>query len=85
MTNIHYFEGYYGRHKDKKKRVAQNNVAQNREKVLRCRIDNKTYERFLERCEVKNLDKSKLLREMIVYCLDKVDEIAWQKEVENWE
>lgn len=84
MPNIYEFTHYHGRHKKKKKHVAQINVAQNKDYVLRCRVDGKTFERFIERCEIKSLDKSKMLRNMIEYCLDKADSADWKREIKDW-
>ena len=37
------FSGYYGKHKHKNTCLAQNNVAQNKDYILRARVDEKLY------------------------------------------
>ena len=83
MANLDQFTHYYGRHKDKINRVAQNNVAQNKTKVLRARVSQSTYSRFAERCSENGITESELLRQMIDHCLKEVDNADWEEELKE--
>lgn len=85
MTNIHYFEGYYGRHKEKIKKSDKNSSDKNNKMVrFTFRVDSNLAEKIRAKCLEKGKDFSKLNRILWESYFTVEENNEWKKEVENW-
>lgn len=77
------FYSYYNKNKYKKDVGTQKNLPTNNA-LLKLRLPEKLKKRIMELAQEKNKPASELTRVLWNYYFNRIDRIAWQKEVSEW-